>query len=336
MSDCIKCGSKKAYWMIRDKENKAEYYCDPCFKKYDLADYKKEMDEYHKNKNDTLQDKSSSVIDDTVVAQLNEFYAIDKTEELNDLINTYPTDSLLPMIIAIDIDKITVKSDSPGMYGMQCMKILELSRLLRDAGRKDEMRICYEKLLKLCDIYWEDDNSGVYSQVMRQVGMDIMQDTEDPKLVLDNMKKAYNAFDSLRSRDFADAASFAWQAACAFNLGERDNARLLIQQVLRIEPSHNMANEMLKKLGPIEKVDESKDISELDLLRRLLVRNPDPYKLTGELKKNGFWEFENTQFGTVCTGKAGRLWFFADSSSGKISQAKYLDKKSGKTIRLIG
>ena len=41
MSDCIKCGSKKACWMIRDKENKADYYCDPCFKKYDLADYKK-------------------------------------------------------------------------------------------------------------------------------------------------------------------------------------------------------------------------------------------------------------------------------------------------------
>jgi len=52
MSNCIKCGSKKAYWMIRDKENKSEYYCDPCFKKYDLADYKKEMDEYHNKKNE--------------------------------------------------------------------------------------------------------------------------------------------------------------------------------------------------------------------------------------------------------------------------------------------
>lgn len=50
MSNCIKCGSTKAYWMVRDKENKAEYYCDPCFKKHDLADYKKEMDEYHKKK----------------------------------------------------------------------------------------------------------------------------------------------------------------------------------------------------------------------------------------------------------------------------------------------
>jgi len=36
--------------MIRDKENKAEYYCDPCFKKNDLSDYKKEMDDYHKRK----------------------------------------------------------------------------------------------------------------------------------------------------------------------------------------------------------------------------------------------------------------------------------------------
>ena len=50
MSDCIECGSKKAYWMIRDKENKAAHYCDPCFKKNDLAEYKKEMDEYHKKK----------------------------------------------------------------------------------------------------------------------------------------------------------------------------------------------------------------------------------------------------------------------------------------------
>jgi hypothetical protein len=50
MSECTECGSKKAYWMVRDKENKAAYYCDPCFKKNDLAEHKKEMDEYHKKK----------------------------------------------------------------------------------------------------------------------------------------------------------------------------------------------------------------------------------------------------------------------------------------------
>ena len=85
---------------------------------------------------------------------------------------------------------------------------------------------------------------------MLQVGMDIMLDTSDPKLVLENMKKAHNAFDSLKSRGFEHADAIAWQGACAFNLGEKENARSLFEQVLRIEPSHKMANEMLKKLDP--------------------------------------------------------------------------------------
>ena len=50
MSGCVKCGSKKAYWTIKDKDGKTKDYCDPCFKKYDLAEYKKEMDEYHNRK----------------------------------------------------------------------------------------------------------------------------------------------------------------------------------------------------------------------------------------------------------------------------------------------
>lgn len=50
MAGCAKCDSKKAYWTIKDKEGKTEDYYDQCFKKYDLADYKKEMDEYHNKK----------------------------------------------------------------------------------------------------------------------------------------------------------------------------------------------------------------------------------------------------------------------------------------------
>ncbi|HEX2966825.1 MAG TPA: hypothetical protein VHO84_13620 [Syntrophorhabdaceae bacterium] len=47
MPTCVQCGSKNAYWAIIDKENNLKEYCDKCFKKCDLAKYKKEMDEYH-------------------------------------------------------------------------------------------------------------------------------------------------------------------------------------------------------------------------------------------------------------------------------------------------
>jgi hypothetical protein len=47
---CAKCGSPEAYWAIVDKENYLKEYCDRCFKKYDLAKYKREMDEYHREK----------------------------------------------------------------------------------------------------------------------------------------------------------------------------------------------------------------------------------------------------------------------------------------------
>jgi hypothetical protein len=50
MPTCAKCGSLEAYWAIIDKENDLKEYCDVCFKKYDLADEKKEMDEYHRKK----------------------------------------------------------------------------------------------------------------------------------------------------------------------------------------------------------------------------------------------------------------------------------------------
>jgi|MudIll2142460700_1097286.scaffolds.fasta_scaffold203888_2 hypothetical protein len=52
MPTCVKCGSQAAYWAIVDKENYLKEYCDSCFKKYDLANYKKEMDEYHRRKNE--------------------------------------------------------------------------------------------------------------------------------------------------------------------------------------------------------------------------------------------------------------------------------------------
>lgn len=48
MPTCVKCGSQAAYWAIIDKENDLKEYCDVCFKKYDLAGFKKEMDEYHR------------------------------------------------------------------------------------------------------------------------------------------------------------------------------------------------------------------------------------------------------------------------------------------------
>jgi hypothetical protein len=47
MPTCAKCGSQAAYWAIIDKKNDLQEYCDVCFKKYDLAKSKKEMDEYH-------------------------------------------------------------------------------------------------------------------------------------------------------------------------------------------------------------------------------------------------------------------------------------------------
>ncbi len=50
MPTCVKCGSKAAYWAIIDKENDLKEYCDKCFRKYDLAKYKKEMDEYQTRK----------------------------------------------------------------------------------------------------------------------------------------------------------------------------------------------------------------------------------------------------------------------------------------------
>jgi hypothetical protein len=50
MQTCAKCGGQAAYWTIVDKENNLKEYCDACFKKYDMAGYKKEMDEFQKRR----------------------------------------------------------------------------------------------------------------------------------------------------------------------------------------------------------------------------------------------------------------------------------------------
>jgi hypothetical protein len=50
MPTCVKCSSQAAYWTIIDKKNDLKEYCDACFKKDDLAGYKKEMDEYQRRR----------------------------------------------------------------------------------------------------------------------------------------------------------------------------------------------------------------------------------------------------------------------------------------------
>lgn len=62
MPNCIKCGSAAAYWTIIDKENNTNHYCDPCFKLYDLAIHKKEMDEFHSNKRRLQHEHQSSPV----------------------------------------------------------------------------------------------------------------------------------------------------------------------------------------------------------------------------------------------------------------------------------
>lgn len=57
MPTCIKCGSPAAYWTIINKENDLSEYCDTCFKKDDLAKYKKEMDEFQRRRQ---EDKTRS------------------------------------------------------------------------------------------------------------------------------------------------------------------------------------------------------------------------------------------------------------------------------------
>jgi hypothetical protein len=46
MPACVKCGSQAAHRAIIDKENNIQDCCDDCFKTYDPAGYKEEMDEY--------------------------------------------------------------------------------------------------------------------------------------------------------------------------------------------------------------------------------------------------------------------------------------------------
>jgi tetratricopeptide (TPR) repeat protein len=280
--------------------------------------------------------ESESKAKNEVKDALNSFYAIDESKELSIFILKHKKDILLNVIKTIDIRSMPVKKDSPGMRGMQCMKLLEASRELRDFDRKDEMRVCYEKLMELCETEWQEDNIGVYSQVMIGVGKDLMQDTSEPKLVIENMKKAYNAFGSLKSHGIENADALAWQGACSFNLGEEDKARSSLEQALRIEPSHKLANDLAQKLGLDVAVSETKGRNELDFLKDLLASDPDPASFYNAIDKWGFKASEHAAFGSTYKGKSGTLVFFASKSAGKIINAKYSDNKTREIINLVG
>ncbi|MBI4688691.1 MAG: hypothetical protein HY754_00225 [Nitrospirae bacterium] len=50
MPNCLKCGSGEALWTFINRENSSESYCDSCYKKYNLEEYKKELEAFHKKK----------------------------------------------------------------------------------------------------------------------------------------------------------------------------------------------------------------------------------------------------------------------------------------------
>jgi hypothetical protein len=161
------------------------------------------------------------------------------SRDLKDFINQYGAEILIPMIESIDIPSLPVKVDSPGMHGMQCMKILELSRWLREAGRKEEMRACYKKLSELCDMDWREDNSGVYSEVMLELGKDLIIDKND--------KMAYRVLESIRAHGFKHPDAIAWQGACALNMGDKNKARKHFKDVLEIDSTHKMARDLINR-----------------------------------------------------------------------------------------
>jgi hypothetical protein len=175
----------------------------------------------------------------TVESALKQYHHIEGSKDLKTFINRYGAEILIPMIESIDIPSLPVKVDSPGMHGMQCMKILELSRWLREADRKEEMRACYKKLSELCDMDWREDNSGVYCEVMFGLGMDLMIDGND--------EMAYRVLESIRAHGFKLPDAIAWQGACALNMGDKSKAREHFREVLKIDPSHRMANDLIKR-----------------------------------------------------------------------------------------
>lgn len=60
MSACFYCGSKAAYWTILDKENNMNHYCDPCFQSHNLAERKKEMDDFHQKRRREIDEARKS------------------------------------------------------------------------------------------------------------------------------------------------------------------------------------------------------------------------------------------------------------------------------------
>jgi hypothetical protein len=172
-------------------------------------------------------------------AALDRYQKIQASRDLGTFINDYDERTLVAMVESLDIARLPVNVDTPGMHGMLCMKILELSRWLSGADRKEAMRACHRKLAELSHMEWRKDNAGVYADVMFKLGMDVTKDGNDAM--------AYGILESISAHGGKSPEAVVWQGACALNMGNNQTAREHFEQVLRIDPSNRMASDLIKR-----------------------------------------------------------------------------------------
>lgn len=187
----------------------------------------------------THQQTSHSTAGSKVQTALNRYHRIEVSSDLDAFIRDYDDGTLVAMIEMLDIARLPVSTDTPGMHGMQCMKILELSRWLSQAERKEVMRAGHKKLSEIVHMEWRKDNVGVYADVMFQLGMDVIKDGDD--------KMAYDILGSISAHGGSSAEALVWQGACALNMGDKQKAREHFQQVLKTDPSNRMASDLLRR-----------------------------------------------------------------------------------------
>lgn len=194
-----------------------------------------------------------------VQAGAQEFYSIEASKDLEPFINKYTPNQLQAIIGAIDLYGMATYHNPWGTGSYHRTKVLELSRWLKQKERWQDADACHQKLLEM--LKWSNDKITPSDFLMLEdFGKDLMNflfKVDKPVLGADGpdrkMNEALQVFDKASSHAQPGSSGYidtmAWKGACYLNLGNKEKAKETFTLVLKYDPNHKMAIEVLGHLG---------------------------------------------------------------------------------------
>jgi tetratricopeptide (TPR) repeat protein len=206
-----------------------------------------------------LESKAPQSNEKWVQSGLQEFYSIEANQNLESFINKYSPEKLHTIIRGIDLQGMATYHNPWGTGSYHRTKVLQLSRWLRKKENWLDADACHEKLMEM--LTWNNDwitpSDFLLLEDLAKDMMNHARDADKSVLGIDyskrKMNQALQVFDKLCLHASPGSEGYisalAWKGACYINLKNNEKAKETFQIVLKFNPNHKMAKEVMDYLN---------------------------------------------------------------------------------------